>query len=185
MDLIAIIFIALGLAMDVFAVSISCGITIEELRVGHALRIALFFGVFQAIMPVIGWLAGVSVRGVIASFDHWVAFGLLAFVGGKMIYEAVKPDDSRKVINPLKFGVLLLLAIATGIDALAVGLSFAFLEISIIYPVIVIGAIAFTMSLVGVFLGDRFGCLFGKKVEVIGGLILIGIGVKILVEHLG
>ncbi len=171
--------------MDCFAVSISYGITITKLHIKYALRIALFFGVFQAMMPVIGWFAGLSVRNKIAAFDHWVAFGLLSFVGGKMIYQAIGTEEQPQEKGPMRIGILLLLAIATSVDALAIGLTFAFLEVSIIYPVLVIGVVAFVLSFLGVYLGDRFGKWLGRSMEIVGGLILIGIGVKILVEHLG
>ncbi|UCG90886.1 MAG: manganese efflux pump [candidate division WOR-3 bacterium] len=183
MDIIAIIFIALGLAMDAFAVSVTSGLTIKNLQIKNALKIALFFGAFQAIMPIIGWLAGLSVRDLIAGFDHWVAFGLLCFIGSRMIYESIKPEQNKTPIDPLNIFVLLLLSIATSIDALAVGLSFAFLDISIATPVIIIGIVTFILSYIGVSTGARIGHFFERKIEIVGGLILIGIGVKILIEH--
>jgi putative Mn2+ efflux pump MntP len=185
MDLITVTFIAFGLAMDAFAVSITSGITIKQLRIRNALKIAMFFGAFQAIMPIVGWLAGLSLRDFISGVDHWIAFGLLSLIGCKMIYESIKMESSQKVINPLNIYVLLMLSVATSIDALAVGVSFAFLKVSIITPVIVIGIVTFVLSLLGVFVGDKFGRFFEKKIEIVGGLILIGIGIKILVEHLG
>jgi putative Mn2+ efflux pump MntP len=184
MDLITITFIAFGLAMDSFAVSITSGITIRYLRIGNALKIAIFFGSFQAVMPLIGWLAGLSLRDFISGVDHWIAFGLLSLVGCKMIYESFKVESSEKAMNPLNVYVLLMLSVATSIDALAVGVSFAFLKVSIVTPIIVIGIVTFVLSLLGVFVGDRFGRFFEKKIEIVGGLILIGIGIKILVEHL-
>ena len=184
MDIITIIAIAFGLAMDAFAVSITSGITIKRLEINHALRIALFFGLFQAIMPIVGWLAGLSLRGFIAEIDHWIAFGLLSFIGCKMIYESITVQSNEKQINPLNIYVLLMLSVATSIDALAVGVSFAFLKISILTPVIVIGTITFLLSFFGVFVGNRIGHFFENKIEIAGGLILIGIGAKILLEHL-
>lgn len=183
MDIVSIIFIAVGLAMDAFAVSITSGIAIRKLKVNHAIRIALFFGSFQAIMPVLGWFSGLALKGFISSVDHWIAFGLLSFIGCKMIYESFKVEEGDRT-SPLNIGILFILSIATSIDALAVGISFAFLGISIVTPVIVIGVITFILSLSGVFIGNKFGHLFEKKVEVLGGLILIGIGIKILLEHL-
>lgn len=183
MDIVSIIFIAVGLAMDAFAVSITSGIAIRKLKVNHAVRIALFFGSFQAIMPVLGWLSGLTLKGFISSVDHWIAFGLLSFIGCKMIYESFKVEEGDRT-SPLNIGILLILSIATSIDALAIGISFAFLGISIVTPVIVIGVITFILSLSGVFIGNKFGHLFEKKVEVLGGLILISIGIKILLEHL-
>jgi putative Mn2+ efflux pump MntP len=185
MDLITVTFIAFGLAMDAFAVSITSGITIKQLRVRNALTIAVFFGGFQAIMPIVGWLAGLSLRDFISGIDHWIAFGLLSLIGCKMIYESVKMESAERSINPLNIYVLLMLSVATSIDALAVGVSFAFLKVSIITPVVVIGVVTFGLSLLGVFVGDRFGRFFEKKIEIVGGLILIGIGIKIVVEHLG
>lgn len=184
MDMITITFVAFGLAMDAFAVSVTSGITIRHLKIDHALRIALFFGSFQAIMPVIGWLAGLSLRDFISDIDHWIAFGLLSFIGCKMIYEAFGMEADRKEVSPLNLYVLLMLSVATSIDALAVGVSFAFLKISIATPVLVIGIVTFLLSYLGVFVGNRLGHFFEKQIEILGGLVLIGIGVKILVGHL-
>lgn len=184
MDLITVVIIALGLAMDAFAVSVASGFTIKRLKLRHAVRIALFFGVFQALMPLIGWLAGLGLREFISQWDHWIAFGLLASIGAKMIYESFKLDSDKKKIDPLALGVLLLLAIATSIDALAVGITFAFLDVQIAWPVAIIGLITFATSFVGVYLGDRFGHIFESKIELVGGLVLIAIGMKILLEHL-
>ena len=182
MDNITLFVIAVGLAMDAFAVSITCGISIEQLKKRHAVRIALAFGLFQAIMPVAGWLLGVGFRDLIQSLDHWIAFLLLSIVGGKMLWEAAQECDSKS--NPLDWQVLFTMSVATSIDALAVGLTFAVLKISIVTPVIVIGLVTFLMSAVGVFLGDRTGKFLGRRVDIAGGLILIAIGIKILVEHL-
>lgn len=184
MNPITIILIALGLAMDAFAVSIASGVTIKELRLQHALRIAVFFGFFQAAMPVAGWLVGDGLRDLIGGIDHWIAFGLLSAVGAKMIYESTQINTKSKKIDPLNLSVLLILSIATSIDALAVGISFAFLGIAIITPVIVIGIITFLLSLLGVYIGDRVGHLFERKIALLGGLMLIAIGTKILIEHL-
>ena len=182
MDMITITFVAFGLAMDAFAVSVTSGITIKHLKIDQALRIALFFGSFQAIMPVIGWLAGLSMRGFISDIDHWIAFGLLSFIGCKMIYEALTMEIDQKQVK-LSLYVLLMLSIATSIDALAVGVSFAFLKISIITPVLVIGIVTFLLSYLGTFIGNRLGHFFERKIEILGGLMLIGIGVKILIGH--
>jgi len=180
MDLITIIFIAIALAMDAFAVSIVSGLTIKSLKIQNALMIALFFGLFQGIMPIVGWLAGLSFRDLISSIDHWIAFGLLGAIGCKMIYESSKMEGSKKNIDPLNLYILLILSIATSIDALAVGLSLSFLKVSIAFPAIVIGIITFSLSVIGVYIGDRFGHFFEKKIEIIGGLILICIGIRIL-----
>lgn len=185
MDLVSIILIAFGLAADAFAVSLSSGMTLKDLKIADAIRIATFFGGFQAFMPAIGWWAGMGFRDAIAAFDHWIAFGLLAFIGGKMIYEAVHPDSEEETFrDPRNLYILLILAIATSIDALAVGLGFSVLSISISLPVILIGVITFFMSFVGVLIGDKLGQLFANKVEIVGGCILIFIGLKILLEHL-
>jgi len=184
MDVFAIVFIAIGLAMDSFAVSITSGMTTKNLRIMSALRVAIFFGLFQAGMPIIGWLAGLSVIDLISGIDHWLAFGLLSLIGCKMIYEAIKREPREEKMNPMNSYVLLILSVATSIDALAVGLSFAFLKIYIAAPIIVIGTVTFLLSFIGVFAGNRFGHFFEKKIEIIGGVILIGIGIKILLEHL-
>jgi putative Mn2+ efflux pump MntP len=170
--------------MDAFAVSITSGITIQCLQIKHALRIAFFFGLFQALMPIVGWLAGIGLKSYVEAFDHWIAFSLLVFIGAKMIYEAVWIKEVEKKCDPLNLVVLLGLAVATSIDALAVGITFAFLKVSIITPAVLIGCITFGISLSGVFIGNKVGDKLGSKMEVIGGLILIGIGIKILLQHL-
>jgi putative Mn2+ efflux pump MntP len=184
MDIISIIFIAFGLAMDAFAVSITSGLTIKHLKINNALKIAIFFGSFQSIMPLIGWSVGLGFRNYISGFDHWIAFGLLSIVGCKMIYESSKMEVNNKKIDPLNVYVLLMLSIATSIDALAVGLSLSFLNLSIILPAMIIGIITFLLSIFGVYFGNRFGHYFEKKIEIIGGLIIIGIGIRILIGHL-
>lgn len=185
MDIGGVVLIAFGLAMDAFAVAVASGAAMVELRVKHAFRIAVFFGAFQAIMPVVGWLSGLTVRGFIAGIDHWIAFSLLCLIGVKMIYEStrMKPDDSKNEI--LSIYVLLMLSVATSIDALAVGFGFALLDVSIVTPVVIIGITTFVLSFVGTFLGTRLGHIFENKIQIVGGLILIGIGIKILIEHLG
>lgn len=170
--------------MDAFAVSVTSGIAIQNLRIHHALRIALAFGLFQALMPVIGWLAGMALQQYVTGIDHWVAFGLLAFIGGKMIYEATRLEEAEEASNPLNLYVLLLLAIATSLDALAVGITFAMLGTAIMTPILVIGSVTFAVCLAGVYIGDMFGHFFEKHIEIFGGLVLIGIGLKILLEHL-
>ncbi len=183
MNLLTIMLIALSLAMDAFAVSISSGVSIKKQRFNHALRIALFFGAFQAIMPLIGWLTGLKLKDFISGFDHWVAFGLLFFIGLKMIYESTKLEVEKKD-GPPSIYLLLLLSIATSIDALAIGFSFALLEVSIITPILIIGTITFILSFLGVLVGNKIGHLFESKMEFIGGLVIIFIGFKILIEHL-
>ncbi len=185
LQLLPILVISLGLAMDAFAVSITNGITIQCLKLRHAVRIAIFFGGFQALMPLLGWLAGIGLKKYVESFDHWIAFALLVFIGAKMIYEAIWIDEVEKKCDPLNLVVLLGLAIATSIDALAVGITFAFLHIAIIAPAIIIGVITILLSFAGVFIGNRIGDHLGSKMEVLGGIILIGMGIKILLSHLG
>jgi putative Mn2+ efflux pump MntP len=184
MNTLQLILLSLGLAMDAFAVSVASGIAIQNLRIHHALRIALAFGLFQAIMPVIGWLAGLALQKYVTGIDHWVAFGLLTFIGGKMIYEATRMEEAEEASNPLNLYVLLVLAIATSVDALAVGITFAMLGTAIMTPVVVIGSVTFVLCLAGVYIGDMFGHFFEKKIEIFGGVVLIGIGLKILLEHL-
>jgi len=184
MDLLSIIFIAIGLAMDAFAVSVANGLIIKKKKYFNAFKFGFSFGMFQMIMPILGWSTGIKLKHLIEGIDHWVAFGLLSLIGGKMIYEAFKIEDIEKSEGAITIGILFVLSIATSIDALAVGLSFAFLNISIVVPAIIIGVITFFMSYFGVLIGSRFGHVFEKKIEIVGGLILIGIGFKILVEHL-
>jgi len=183
MDLPTLLLIALGLAMDAFAVSIGSGVTIKDRRVHHAFKFGLFFGSFQAVMPVLGWLAGMNLRDLVAHVDHWVAFGLLLLIGGKMIYESIKTGGDARENVSFSLSVLLVLSVATSIDAFAVGLSFAFLKIAIAAPVMIIGGVTFFLSFIGVLLGSRMGHLFEKRMELFGGLILIAIGLKILFEH--
>lgn len=182
MDL-TIILVAFALAMDSFSVSIANGLATKAFKVSDAFKIGMFFGLFQAVMPLVGWLAGIHVSELISGFDHWIAFGLLAIIGCRMIYESLKAE-SKKFFNSLGFGVLLTLSVATSIDALTVGLSFSFLGISIFAPALVIGVVAFSLSFLGVYLGGKLGRFLQSKVEVLGGLILIVIGVRILIEHL-
>lgn len=134
-------------------------------------------------MPIMGWLAGVSLRSFISDIDHWIAFGLLGFIGSKMIYESFKLETNEKS-NPLDISVIIILSIATSIDALAVGITFAFINVSIVTPVLVIGIVTFLVSFLGVFIGEKGGHFFEKKIEIAGGIILIAIGIKILIEHL-
>ncbi len=183
MDLLTIILIAVGLAMDAFAVSIAKGMTISRQRRKFALLLGGFFGGFQMLMPAIGWLVGLSFKDIIMGVDHWIAFGLLAFIGAKMIYDSTKKDSDKKD-ESLRLHSILILAIATSIDALMVGLSFAFLNTSILEPMLVIGLITFVLSVTGFFFGCSLGRVFGNKIKIVGGLILIAIGLRILLEHI-
>ncbi len=187
MDFLTTLVIAVGLAMDAFAVSVSGGISIKRLRPGHMLRYGVYFGVFQFIMPLLGYLFGSAFSAYIKAFDHWVAFVLLGFIGGKMLWETFKKDDACEVgpeDGHLPMSRMLLLAVATSIDALAVGISVAMLGSGILMPAAVIGAVALVLSSAGVFIGNRLGCVFQKGAERLGGVMLIGIGLKILIEHL-
>jgi len=180
--MISVILIGLSLSLDAFAVSISAGVSIKDLKTFHAVRACLFFGFFQFAMPVAGWYLGTAFAVYIRAFDHWIAFGLLAFVGGKMIWETFHDSDSAADIRALP--CLLTLSIATSIDALAVGLSFSILGQGIWLSAALIGGITFAVCLIGFEFGRRIGALLKKWAGVAGGLILIGIGVKILMEHL-
>ena len=170
--------------MDSLAVSVTSGFIIRDLRLRHALRISFSFGFFQALMPLLGWAAGLTARSHIQRFDHWIVFGLLAFIGARMIAGGCSGRDSGDSGSCLDVSTLLMMSIATSIDALAVGLSFAMLDLSILFPIAVIGGVTFANCLVGIHLGNRFGHLFSHRLEVVGGIILVIIGVKILVEHL-
>jgi putative Mn2+ efflux pump MntP len=191
MSLIGIFLIAVGLSMDAFAVAISKGITMKKLNMKNAIKIAGFFGLFQGVMPFIGWLVGVKFNYYVVKIDHWIAFILLASIGGKMVYEAYKNQDECAIDvasdeeDELSNKELFILAIATSIDALAVGVSFAFLQVEIVKSVIMIGVITFIISFIGVVMGRKLGCLFQKKAEIFGGIILVLIGTKILFEHTG
>ena len=184
MHLIDIFIIALGLAMDALAVSVMIGLKINRPRIGVALRVAISFGVFQAVMPLVGWVVGLQLKGFILSIDHWIAFGLLSLIGLKLIIESGRVRPQSKGVDPLRVYTLLLLSLGTSIDALIVGISFPFLSGSIIIPAMVIGGVTFLLSWGGVSLGHRFGPLLGGKADVVGGLFLIGMGVKELIEHL-
>ncbi len=183
MNLLSILLIAVGLAMDAFAVSIICGLTLKKLQIKHAFTIAFSFGFFQGVMPVIGWLAGIGFKDFISNIDHWIAFGLLVVIGGKMIYESFKLEPSVKS-RELGWYFLLFLSIATSIDAFTVGLSFSFLKVEIITPSCIIGAVTFVLSITGVVIGKKVGHLFERKIEAFGGAILILSGFKILLTHI-
>lgn len=183
MDFFSIIVIAVGLAMDAFAVSVASGVTMKQMGLRQTLTIAASFALFQAFMPVIGWFAGLSFRNYIAAYDHWIVFGLLAGIGIKMIYESRRREDDEEVKPVMSGGRLLLLSIATSIDALAVGLSFAILSINILAPALIIGFVTGGLSHAGIILGRKVGHLFEGKIEIIGGVILILIGLKILLQH--
>ncbi|MBN1691940.1 MAG: manganese efflux pump [Dehalococcoidales bacterium] len=181
----SILIIALGLSADCFAVALSSSIAAGRFTLSGFFRFPISFGIFQALMIVIGWLAGRTVIDLISSYDHWLAFGLLAFIGGKMLWEAFGGKDEAKAKKNINsWFTLLALSVATSIDALAVGLSFAFLKTDILLASITVGLTAFIITVFAQLIGNKVGALVGKRAEIIGGLILIGIGVKILLEHL-
>ena len=184
MNYYTIIIIALGLSFDSFAVSVTSGLSVPSIRFFQAVKLALILAVFQAAMPLIGWMLESSVRRLIEPIDHWVALGLLTLIGGKMIIENLKPHETKPIKDPLKFRTALLLAIATSLDALAVGFSMALLLEKIIPAVIVIGAVTFLASMTGVLIGKKTGPKINTFAEILGGIILISIGIKILYEHL-
>lgn len=185
---IEFLLIGIGLSMDAFAVSICKGLAMRKVNKKQALVIGLFFGGFQALMPFIGWALGMQFQSYITNIDHWIAFVLLVFIGGKMIVEAVKPEEEEAVEvldPPLDIKQMFLLAIATSIDALAVGVTFAFLDYPIVEAISIIGVTTFVISIGGVYVGNFFGSRYKNKAELAGGLILVLLGVKILLEHLG
>lgn len=185
MSLVSIVLIAVGLSMDAFAVAICKGLKMRTVSYGKTLLIALFFGGFQALMPLIGWVIGYKFQRHIGNFDHWIAFILLAFIGAKMIYESFKPHD-EDTTDYLNVSELFVLAIATSIDALAVGVAFAVMNMKNIYfSAGVIGLVTFIFSIIGVLVGSKFGSVYKNKAEFTGGVILIILGLKILLEHLG
>ncbi len=191
MSTVALLIIALGVSADAFAVAVGKGLGMPRLHLRTAASIAIAFGLAQALMPLFGWLLGTQLEQFITPVDHWVAFGLLALVGGRMLREALRPEDlpgegtgagNVMLVRPRE---LLVLAVATSIDALAVGISLALVEVNIVTAVIVIGAVTCVLSFAGVALGQRAGARFRGPAEIAGGLVLIGIGVKILLDGLG
>ena len=185
MELWELFMIAVGLAMDAFAVSLSNGMAIPNLRLRDALKFGFFFGLFQALMPLIGWAAGHLFSSYITAFDHWIAFALLGYIGAKMIYDVIRGGD-EEAQGSTQFSILIVLAVATSIDALAVGISLAMAgNVNILTAVLLIGVITFTLSAAGVKIGNVFGSRFEKKAQTAGGVILVLLGLKILLEHLG
>jgi len=185
MEVFTVILIAVGLAMDAFAVSVVSGCFYKELKIGHVVRMAFFFGAFQAFMPLIGYAAGQTVADYITHIDHWVAFALLGAIGGKMIYEGTKFEQvEKKAQDPASLMVVLMLSVATSIDALAVGITLSLVTHSIARAVTAIGVITFLLSWAGVEFGRRTRRFVENKIEIAGGLILLAIGLKILLTHL-
>ena len=188
MGIAELLLIAVGLSMDAFAVSICRGLGMRRLNLRTAAVLALFFGCFQALMPLVGWALGSQLMWLIAPVDHWVAFVLLAFIGGKMLWEAFHEDDEGcgcEDTSAIDLREFLVLAVATSIDALAAGISFAALNVDLVASVSLIGVITFALSFVGVAVGHFFGARYERPASVVGGVVLILIGLKVLLEHLG
>lgn len=184
MGIVEILLIGIGLAMDAFAVSVCKGLSMKKMDWKKAIIIALYFGIFQAIMPTIGFLLGSVFESFITNIDHWIAFILLALIGANMIKNSFDNEEEKRN-NKIDFKSMLILAIATSIDALAVGITFAFFDVNLLLAVSIIGIITFALSILGVKIGNRFGDRFQNKADFTGGVILILIGLKILLEHLG
>lgn len=185
MDFLTIFLIALALAVDAFAVALASGVILERVSPRHTFRLSFHFGLFQSLMNIIGWAAGLTIRSYIESVDHWLAFGLLALVAVRMIVEAGKKAEERKTIDPTRGLSLVMLSVATSIDSLAVGLSFAMLQISVWLPALVIGIVALALTAAGLHIGRRMGAAsrLGTRAEIIGGLVLLGLGINILHQH--
>jgi len=184
MELLTIFLIAIGLSFDTFAVSISSGLILKKIDFYNATKIALTLALFQAAMPLIGWLAGSGIKHYAENFDHWIAFGILALLGGKMVYESFKTDPEERSFNPLDIRVMIGMAIATSIDALVVGFSFALLDFKILISVGIIGAVTYIVAMLGMLFGKKIGSRMGRRMEMLGGVMLFLIGLKILIEHL-
>ena len=184
MNFLSLLSLAIALSMDAFSVSICKGLTTKQFSVKTAILCGLWFGGFQALMPLIGYFLGAQFENLITSVDHWIAFGLLFLIGANMIREAFSDDDDNKSSNN-DVKTMFLLAVATSIDALAIGVTFAFLQVDIWQAILIIGVTTFIFSFVGVAIGNFFGSKYSKPASIIGGIILILIGTKILLEHLG
>ena len=185
MDFLSLFILGVGLSMDAFAVAVCKGLALKKIAFRHALTVGLWFGIFQALMPLLGYLLAAQFTDAIAAYDHWIAFILLALIGGNMIREAVFEKEEAETDGALSFRSMLPLAVATSIDALAVGVTFAFLDVRIVPSVTLIGVTTLILSMLGVKAGSLFGAKYEKKAEILGGVILILLGVKTLLEHLG
>ena len=183
MGIVTLLLLSVGLAMDAFAVSITNGLVYRKKGIHYAVYSAIAFGVFQGLMPIIGFFAGRTFSELISYADHWIALVLLGFIGGKMIYESLRPHPQEEQMQSFSVRLMVMQAVATSIDALAVGVSFAMIKVNIWLAALTIAAITFLVCLVGVLVGDRFGKLVQNKAEIFGGVILIGIGLKIFIEH--
>jgi manganese efflux pump family protein len=184
MGIITILLIAFGLSFDTFAVSVSSGLILRRITFFNAMKIAFVLSFFQGLMPLAGWFIGTGLKKYMMDYDHWIAFILLSVLGIKMIYESFKGEEERKPVNPMRLSIMVSMAVATSIDALIVGLSFAFFVLNIYLSVFLIGAVTFIVSMLGILFGKKAGAHLGQRMEIIGGLILIAIGLKILIEHL-
>jgi putative Mn2+ efflux pump MntP len=184
MDAITLLGLALALAMDAFAVALGTGTVLARLTGRHIFRLGFHFGLFQALMPVIGWLAGQTVVRFVSAWDHWIAFGLLALIGARMIREALGGEEKDDDRDPTRGISLVLLSIATSVDALAVGFSLSVIGVSIWFPALIIGLVAGALTVAGMLVGYRIGDRWGPRVEILGGFVLIAIGTRILYEHL-
>ena len=184
MGVVEILMIAVGVSMDAFAVSICKGLSVRKLRPSYPLSAALWFGGFQALMPLLGYFLGVSFADLVGTVDHWIAFILLGIIGGNMIKESFSKDSACSVDSDFSFKTMLAMAVATSVDALAVGVSFAFLRVNIWLAVLLIGITTAAFSGVGIIVGNMFGCRFKSKAELAGGIILVAMGCKVLLEHL-
>ena len=184
MSLMELFLIAVGLSMDAFAVSICKGLSVRKATVKHALCVGLYFGGFQALMPLIGYLLGTQFESFITNVDHWIAFVLLSFIGGNMIREALSHEE-EKLDDSFSFKTMITLAVATSIDALAMGVTFAFLRVNIVPAVLLIGVTTFVLSAAGLKVGNVFGAKYKSRAELFGGVVLVLLGLKILLEHLG
>lgn len=184
MDFLTPVLIGIALSMDCLAVSLAIGTSAKANLLKTAVIIALCFGIFQAGMTLIGWAAGAGLTVLIAGFDHWVAFLLLAIIGAKMIHEGLETGENEETISALRFVPVMVLSLATSIDALAVGVSFAFLHMSVLVPAIIIGIVAFVLSFAGVMTGMKLASVLGRRIEILGGVILIIIGLNILLSHM-
>ena len=185
MDLLTLIGIAVALAMDAFAVALSAGVQLNPITGRQLFRLGFHFGLFQGMMPVIGWLAGIGLKRFVTIYAPWIAFILLTFVGGKMIYEALTDHDEDKIRrDPTRGATMVMLSLATSIDALAVGFSMSLLGVAIWTPAVIIGVITGSLTVAGMLLGRKIGTIWGERVEIFGGVILVGIGLKILVQAL-
>lgn len=185
MGYFTLLFVAIGLSVDSFAVSLSCGLIMSKITFWKASRIGFSLAAFQAAMPIVGWFIGIKIEKYVINFDHWLAFGLLSLIGGKMIFESLRTtEDDHKRINPLDLKILLGMSLATSIDALVVGVSFAFIEVNLYITSFIIGFTTFFFSMLGILFGKKSGKHFGRNMEIIGGIMLILIGIKILLDHL-